>query len=344
MTLGPRRALPVALIAGDAPEIVHRTLDAQLSRAVPGEHDARFVRRVAGQDDVGLSERARSVLARVTEVVHPLSEVLTSRLDAQALRVLVSRGLVQVAGPTPTDALHVLGMFTHWDATASEKAMLLLARKRSGSGEKHAQSARDMARQVADALTDATGTALLEAGFAADGVEDPSAAARHPLVHRGLRQVPGLVRMTTALGVPVVGLGASARVTYPAVGAWLNAETLLPDHGDVANAIGAVTGRVRMIREGMVTCPSEGLFRAHLGDVPQDFGDAESALSALETTLKAAAQADAETAGVASVHLSVSRDIKRVEIEAREMFVEARIVVEATGRPRIASHDVATAL
>lgn len=344
VTLGPRRALPVALIAGDAPEIVHRTLDAQLSRAVPGEHDARFVRRVAGQDDVGLSERARSVLARVTEVVHPLSEVLTSRLDAQALRVLVSRGLVQVAGPTPTDALHVLGMFTHWDATASEKAMLLLARKRSGSGEKHAQSARDMARQVADALTDATGTALLEAGFAADGVEDPSAAARHPLVHRGLRQVPGLVRMTTALGAPVVGLGASARVTYPAVGAWLNAETLLPDHGDVANAIGAVTGRVRMIREGMVTCPSEGLFRAHLGDVPQDFGDAESALSALETTLKAAAQADAETAGVASVHLSVSRDIKRVEIEAREMFVEARIVVEATGRPRIASHDVATAL
>jgi hypothetical protein len=112
----------------------------------------------------------------------------------------------------------------------------------------------------------------------------------------------------------------------------------------VANAIGAVTGRVRVIREGMVTCPSEGLFRAHLGDVPQDFGDAESALSALETTLKAAAQADAETAGVASVHLSVSRDIKRVEIEAREMFVEARIVVEATGRPRIASHDVATAL
>ena len=64
----------------------------------------------------------------------------------------------------------------------------------------------------------------------------------------------------------------------------------------------------------------------------------------MEDALRALARADAENAGAASVHLHVTRDIKRVTIEAREMFVEARITVEATGRPRIASHEVETAL
>ena len=344
VTLGPKRVLPISLVAQDAPEVVHRALDAQLGRSVPGDHDARFVRRVLGQDDVGLPERAKAVLGRVTEAVQPLADVLATRLDGQALRVLVARGLVQVAGPTPTDALHVLGRFDHWDASASEKAMLLLARRRGGSGDRHAENAGAMAQRIVDALTQATGTALLEAAFAEDGLEDAPALARHPLLHRGLRGAPGLVRMTAGLSVPVVGLGASARDTYPAVGDWINAVTLLPEDGDVANAIGAVTGRIRMVREGMVTHPSEGRFRAHLPDAPQDFADADSAMEAVEQALRALAGAEAEAAGAASVHLTALRDITRVEIEAREMFVEARITVEATGRPRIAAHDVANAL
>ncbi|GGB90684.1 hydantoinase [Marivita lacus] len=344
VSLGPRRVLPVALVAQDAPEVVHRALDAQLNRAVPGEYDARFVRLVEGQDAVGLSERERAVLDRITVPPQPLGSVVQTRLEAQSLRLLVSRGLVQVAGPTPTDALHVLGRFTHWDASASEKALALLARNRAGSGERHAHSPQEMAGQIVDALTHATGTALLEAAFAEDGLDDPAMLAVHPLLQRGLRQVPGLVRLSAGLSVPVVGLGASAQTTYPAVGAYLNAEMLLPEHGDVANAIGAVTGRIRMLREGLVSSPSEGLFRAHLPDAPQDFQTAEAAMTRLETALSAVATQDAEAAGAASVHLQVTREVKRAEIEAREMFVEARIVVEATGRPRIAAHARETAL
>ena len=344
VTLGPRRVIPLALIAKDAPEDVHAALDAQLARPVPGEHDGRFVRRVAGQDDGGLPDRAMSVLARIGSDPKPVSEVVTTRLEMQALRRLVARGLVQMAGATPTDALHVLGRFSHWDATASDKAMQLLARKRGGSGDRHAETAGQMARHIVDALTRATGTALLEAAFAADGVSDVSEYARHPLLLRGLQGTAGLVRMTAGLDVPVVGLGASAAVTYPAVGDWLNAQVLLPEHGGVANAIGAVTGRIRMVREGLVTCPSEGRYRAHVGEVPQDFASVEDALSTLEARLIETAEFAAQEAGATSVHVNVRRDIRTAEIEAREMFVEARVTVEATGRPRIASHEVATGM
>ncbi len=344
VTLGPKRVLPIALIARDMPDEVHAALEAQLNRSTPAEHDGRFVRCVPGQDEVGLADRPRGLLERMTEVPQPLGNVLRTRLDVQALKVLVSRGLVQVAGVTPTDALHVLGRFDHWDAEASRMALLLLARRRGGAGHRIAETAEAMAQQIVDALTQATGTALLEAAFAADGLDDPKALARHVLLHRGLRRTPGLVRLSAGLDVPVVGLGASAAATYPAVGAWLNADTLLPEHGDVANAIGAVTGRIRMLREGMVTSPSEGLYRAHTGDAPQDFPEVEPALRAMERVLQDAARADAEAAGAESVHVHVTRDVKLAEIESREMFVEARITVEATGRPRIAGHDAETVL
>ena len=124
VTLGPRRLLPVSLIALDAPEVVHDALDAQLRTAVPGEHDGRFVRAVAGVDAGGLSERDTALLNRIGDTVHPLGAVLKTRIEGQAVQRLVARGLVQVAGVTPSDASHVLGGLTAWDCDAAEKALL----------------------------------------------------------------------------------------------------------------------------------------------------------------------------------------------------------------------------
>ena len=54
VTLGPRRVLPVALIAMDAPKLVHDTLGSQLRAPAPGEHDGRFVRAVPDMPTDGL--------------------------------------------------------------------------------------------------------------------------------------------------------------------------------------------------------------------------------------------------------------------------------------------------
>ena len=76
VTLGPRRVLPVSLVAHEAPDVVHAALDAQLRSVAPGEYDGRFVRAVVGMPSVGLSERDAAVLARIGTGVRPLGEVL----------------------------------------------------------------------------------------------------------------------------------------------------------------------------------------------------------------------------------------------------------------------------
>ncbi|TCL01607.1 N-methylhydantoinase A/oxoprolinase/acetone carboxylase beta subunit [Shimia isoporae] len=339
VTLGPKRLVPVSLVALDDPEGVHAALDAQLLRAVPGEHDGRFVRLVQGAAPVGLSDRETGVFQRI-EGVMPLGDVLRSRIEIKALRRLVERGLVQVSGVTPSDASHVLDRVSVWDRGAAEKALRLFGRRRTGAGVMLATEAAGLAQMIIDQLTHQTGLALLETAFAEEDMGfdlPPDQLARHILMLRGLNGGHrGLIRLETGLASAVIGLGASAASYYPAVAERMGCVMKLPEHGGVANAIGAVVGRVTIRRSGTVTSPSEGKFRVHLDDGPEDFLDEKQALIRLETHLEAVARVDAEAAGAQGIRVRTERDIKRAKAEAREVFIEATITVEASGRPRVA--------
>ncbi|MFU1478556.1 hydantoinase/oxoprolinase N-terminal domain-containing protein [Roseovarius sp. C7] len=340
VTLGPRRVVPISLIAQDAPELVHRILDDQLRSTTPGEHDARFLRAVPGVEAGGLQDRDQTILDRIGDGVRAVSEVLKTRMEAQALRRLVTRGLVQVAGLTPSDASHCLGRVAAWDADAAQKALDLTARKRTGAGTRLAPDAETLARMIVDQLTHQTSLALLETAFEEDAHEFDLPAetlARHVLMQRGLDQHRGLLRLDSGLDVPVIGLGASAHCYYPAVGARLGTEMILPEHAGVANAIGAVVGRVTIRRSGTVTAPGEGRYRIHLDSGPQDFTQEEEALTALSDHLLREARETAIDAGAEDIQHKIARDIRKAQAEGREVFLEAEITVEVSGRPRIAA-------
>ncbi|WP_170334455.1 hydantoinase/oxoprolinase N-terminal domain-containing protein [Ruegeria arenilitoris] len=338
--LGPRRVLPVSLIASEAPEAVHAVLDAQLRATTVGEHDTRFARRVPGIHAEGLGAREEALLERLGDKVLPLSGLLRTRMENGALARLVDRGIVQVSGVTPSDASHVLGRLDAWDADAAHKALELIARKRIGTGDRLAKTSEELAQIIVDQLTEQTTLTLLETAFAeeAEAFGVPSAElARHVLTQKGLSGHRGLLALDTTLNVDVVGLGASAPSNYPAVGERLRCRMILPEHAGVANAIGAVVGRLTLRRTGTVTSPSEGRFRVHLEDGPQDFNESDAALNLLESVLRSEAEGAVRQAGAEDIRVVVDRDIRTARIEAQDVFVEAMITVEASGRPRVAT-------
>lgn len=339
VTLGPQRVLPISLVAMEAAETVHAALDAQLRSTLPCEYDGRFVRALAGQTAEGIGPREAQLLERIGKAVHPLGDVLRARIEKGALARLVTRGLVQIAGVTPSDASHVLGLADSWDAPAARKALALFGRRRTGSGDRFAPDPEELARIIIGQLEQQTALVLLEAAFAEEDIGfgvDPTVLARHVLMQRGLGGHRGLVRLETGLAVPVIGLGASAATYYPAVGRRLGCKMIVPEHSGVANAIGAVVGRVMMREAGTVTSPSAGKYRVHLLEGPQDFSDVEAALGRLEDVLRARAKAAAFAAGAADIQISVARDVRTAGVEGCEVFVEAQIAVEAAGRPRVA--------
>ncbi len=338
LRLGPKRLMPISLVGRDYPEVVHAALDFALASDLPAEDGGRFAIPLWTEVPEGLDPREAAIAARLSGGAKRLGEAVLTRMENPALARMVSRGQVIIAGVTPSDAAHVLGMVDAWDADAAKKAMTLFARRRIGSGDRIAPDGKTIARAIIDQLTTQTVDCLLEAAFAEDDLDwpDPATLARHPLTLAGLDRHSGVVRMQLSLGVPVIGLGASAPSYYGAVGERLGTRMVLPEHAGVANAIGAVAGQVRMQARGTVTSPGPGLFLAHLPEGPQRFSGRDEAMTALRDALNAEATAKARAAGVEEIRLSHDTDLKEVEIEGSPMFIEAEIKVTAQGRPRIA--------
>ncbi len=338
LRLGPKRVMPISLLARDYPQVVHKALDLALATGLPSEDGGRFVVPVWNEMPEGLDAREEAIALRLVNGPLKLGDAVKSRMEGPALSRLVARGQVMMAGITPSDASHVLGRVDAWDASAAEKALRLFSFRRKGSGDRVAESAEALAAKIIDQLTRQTVACLLEAAFAEDNSDwaDPAGLADHPLTLAGLDRHQGVVSMSLNLGVPVIGLGASAPSYYRAVGERLNTRMILPEHAGVANAIGAVVGQVAMRASGTVTSPGPGIFVAHLGAGPQQFGGRDEAIAALTSELQADATARARAAGVEEIRIKAESEVREVEIEGQPMFIEAAVRVTAQGRPRIA--------
>mgnify|MGYP001466066392 CR=1 FL=1 len=112
-------------------------------------------------------------------------------------------------------------------------------------------------------------------------------------------------------------------------------EFFLPEYAGVANAIGAVVGKITMREMGVVSSPSEGKYLVHFDGKPVNFNNEEDALKTLAKKLTQKSIAKAKEAGAENVSVNIDREVKTAKIENRSVFVEARILVEASGRPRI---------
>ena len=338
ISLGPKRVIPVALAASIEPDLIHQTLDSQLKNETPNDFDARFIRRTRASTEPVLSERDDKVYRRIGEQFYPMSEVVKSRLDLQSVIKLVSVGVAQISAVTPSDASHVLGKSNAWDKEAAIKAIDLFARRRNGSGELLAGSTAQMAERIVCQLTEQTSSSILEMAFSEEKVDfgdKPDVLAKHPLTQFGLVGYSDLIKVNVGISKKIIGLGASAPTYYPAVGAELNCEVILPEYAGVANAIGAVVGKIVMRESGVISSPSEGKYLVHLDGNPVNFTSEVKALKVLEEKLTEKSIQKAKEAGAENVTVNIDRDIKTANIENRAVFVEANVLVEASGRPRI---------
>ena len=388
--LGPRRAIPLSLLALDHPEI-KEVMDAQAGQAIAQATDGRFVVPLmrAGEVPSWLTRSEQKLAQTLIEKgVCALAEAATTQVALGAVDRLVRRGLVMLSCFTPTDAVHVLGRFSAFDASAAEQGAVLLARQKSGAGEPIAEDSTAAARLVIDALTQASALALMDAALADDmaaeggkggtggagttGGNGGAGGAEHLIssssVLRGavLRRAQGIgstrgtgtaggtgstergakseartdtragaaVQISLSLGVPLIGLGASAGTHYPAIAEVLGADLAVPAHADVAGAVGAAAGAVRQKVVVLVTQPSEGTFRVHLPDGPKDMTDKDAAIAAARQAAQTGATARAAAAGAdGQVVVSLSEAVDEVPVGPdKTLFLQAVITAEANAQ------------
>jgi N-methylhydantoinase A/oxoprolinase/acetone carboxylase beta subunit len=335
--LGPRRLVPLALAGMVHGTAIASELQRQLRAPNAGRMDGRFAFRTGVPDRLaaGLSGPEAKLYDLIGHVPLALDTLLTSTAQNATLNRLVSRGLVHISGFTPSDAAHTLGKQANWHAATARLGAELFARKRDGRGQPIAPSPEVLAERVLTALTRYSAEVILETAFAEDGL-DGAATVAHALVQRAVDATHGIARLTVALDRPVIGLGASAPLHYAALPPLIGNRCVVPDDTDVANALGAVVGQVRVTAEARVSQPKEGLFRVSAGDMVRDFMNEQAAIEAAEAEVRQIASIRAKAAGTDEAEIELTRDLRAATVEGQRTFVEAHIVAVASGRPRIA--------
>ncbi|MEM9099228.1 MAG: hydantoinase/oxoprolinase family protein [Pseudomonadota bacterium] len=337
LTLGPRRVIPISLLATTAPDLVFSTLRRQRDAARSGELDGQFY--VALRPDTGDLEPAdAALLARLEEGPQSADRLFRSRMERMAAKRLVNRGLIGRAGLTPSDAAHILGRHAGWDGEAAMIGGQVFAARRGNDGKAVAESAEALAERILRDLTRLSAEKVLDAALEEDGFAGKTLSSGL-LAQAALDGHQGLVVPRIALRDPLIGLGASAATYYPDVAKLLAAQGLIPEHAGVANAVGAVVGGVRLSRTAVISVPQDGVFRAHLPAAPRDFLSETEATEALIQDLREALAIAAAEAGAAEIEITHSVDRRTAEIEGIQTLIEATVAVTATGRPRHAHNE-----
>ena len=335
--LGPRRVLPLSLIGHRFSDIVIPALEKQLGSVHAQRHEGVFAIRTGLPDSMaaGLSAQEAALYARITDQPQPLTQLLTTAPQKSALDRLAARGLAHICGITPSDALHVLGRQGQWDAASARLGLDIAARQKGGNGKPIAADAEDLANRIVRRLTRQSSHAILEACLTDDG-ETGIDPAKSRAIARALDRQPGVVRFSLALDRPLIGLGASAPVYYPAIAEELSAPAVIPDHADVANAIGAVAGQIRETVTVFVTSPDEGIFLLNGSGETLRFVSETEALEAARARAIEHARSLAARSGLAEPHMELIEEADAAEIEGKRKLVEARVRAVASGRPRVA--------
>ena len=350
--LGPRRAIPLSLLATEYPEI-KKQLEQQLEQPIAQPHDGRFVMPLMPD---GVPEWLNRSEARLAEQVLEkapiaLADLATTQVALGAVDRLIRRGLLILSCFTPTDAAHILGRFDRFDKQAAALGARLLARQKTAAGDMLAQDSEQVSQMSLDTLCLQSAISLLDAAFAEQG-EAEHTVSSSPFLVGSLKQrqrhlsgkgatpactaasTSSIASTTLKLDLPLIALGASAAAYYPDIARLLGAELIVPPFSEVAGAVGAAAGSVRQRVMILVTQPKDGVFRIHLPDGLQDKGDLQEALALARTAATEMATRRATAAGASQIETSLSEAIEEIDLGAgKSLFLQAAITADATGAP-----------
>jgi N-methylhydantoinase A/oxoprolinase/acetone carboxylase beta subunit len=348
LAIGPQKVFPLSWICSLHPHLLEELREVRDSGFDPvrAQPTCIFV-HVADPSGIRLTGTEQGILDAVRERPHSLRRVaglLGKDPNILGWERLVTMGAVHRANLTPTDMLHVTGKFQAWDQEAARLGADLLARR---MGMETGPFVQRFFRQYSYRLfVHVVGTLCPGAygepgsGSGRSGMTGGEQGAAAYFLQRMFEEgeeesLP--VRFSARALVPVVAVGAPATAYLPDVARRLGARLVVPEHAEVANAVGTVNGKV-VERVQILIKPGEtGGFFVYTPEERRIFIRLEEALSFAEGWGTEYARRLAEDSGAHRVRTSVRRMDRNSALSGGEerdsLFIESVLQVSAVGDP-----------
>ncbi len=338
LSIGPTRVAPLAYMAAMHPRVKKEILALGSKSALElslNDLEYWFLVREPAEGGRHRGAQAQEVLSLLRQGPRSLSEVLKHLGLFHPVQMtvtnLIKEDIVGRAGLTPTDLLHVNGLYAAWDVEAAQAATNLVCRLMRVEVEEFIRRVMEWMteRIVAEVVTFLSGKRLEPRGRLLNDdlgrwFFDNSLYPAHPYL-----------RTEVALTLPIIGIGAPAHIFLQDAARSLGIDLILPAHYAVANAIGAVSGSVVITREALIYPHLVELnlvgYYVQAGGKRVRFGDLDEARTYARSKCSEEVMSQALLAGAADPHLVID--------EIDEGPDTYRIRAKAIGNPRLAGGE-----
>ncbi len=303
-TVGPERVLPFSHLCAEYPETKHELIEWLREKKEIHYYD-RLEYWVLRREPVHAFKNRRTLevirllkggpclLPKLLKQVGAVSPIQVNVDD------LVNQEVIERAGLTPTDLLHVTGEFSPWDADAARLIIETISKKWGISREAFIQRVRHiMTHRIAAEITQ-----FLSGKTLSDPItySTRSNDLDRWLFEESLEPVDPHLGCHIVLKDPMVGIGAPAKAFLQNVAQALGAQIIFPDHYEVANAVGTVVGNIMIRQEGEVSPIVKGSaitgYFARASNLQRKFETFDEALTFARKQLVDLAVAEALSAG-----------------------------------------------
>ncbi len=340
LSLGPERAIPLCFLAAEYPAVQERLKEFLETPAKIGfQHQpGDFLVLIARPAKLPLRPNQARMLD-VLEAEGPMHLGWLARradvMDSKLLgwEELVQAGVLGLAGLTPTDLWHARGDLHLWNKAAAGVALALYAQRYAGKPETLTQDVFALMTQRLCELIIRKALDLPDRVPVED--EDDAAFARRTV--QEARASGGWLRLRPRLAAPLVGLGAPAGLLLPDVVKILDCDLRLPQHGAVANAVGAASARVELSASVLVKDSGIGCFTVHTPHEQAEFDDLDSAKDYGRKRLREILEELARLAGAERFQLHCDEQDHYIQGPAHlggTTFLRCDLVGRAVGLPK----------
>ncbi len=280
-----------------------------------------------------LSAMEEQLLSDLDGQVQSLEEIHCRISPFLDLAKLIEQGLLIEVGFTPTDLLHTAGICDFGDRSMADKGLQLLARQAGCPPEEMQQRIR---REL---------DIVLVQSITAKALQDDRAIAAawsneiHSFLGRLIRLGDDrLLSVQFPLHLPIIAVGAPVQVHLPSAAQRLSSQLVIPPHAEVANAYGAITGKVFASTTVLVRPVTPDGYVVISREHRQKFSHLREAIRLAREQAEAMAREMVAARGGESITAEVLQEDVCVPLEAgwgESVLLEVRVTARASGSPAL---------
>ena len=300
LEIGPEKVMPLAMASKTNPAVLDKLrLTRQTTYYMVYDRD---IAKLSHEDRLVYNFIRENKISTLNEANEGLPELCCVTENLRSLKV---KGYIVQTGLTPTDVLHVKGIYTPGDVNAAREGVEIFSNLSGLTVDQFIDSFMD------EMVTRIGGEVIKKIISDEAGDIIPSRALDYLI--KATLGAAGFRTMSiqATLDRPIVGIGAPAHVFVPELEKRMNVKVIIPANHDVGNAVGAVCSKVSETISVQVYPRDYKFWVFSSFAEPFDFHHREEAISKAKEISSEYVKARAIAAGAKNVEVMVDVEEKR---------------------------------